>query len=148
MGRPTEYRPEYCEFLLTKMKEGFSLRSVAAELGFHHDTLYEWMKVQPDFADAYEKGKELQYHWWEKMGRNIALGIPPITLKDKDGKDVPLRHSNPTIFIWMTKNLLNWRDRQEINLSGKDGGPLEIKKMSDEELKARLKELAEKANAE
>jgi hypothetical protein len=51
---------------------------------------------------------------------------------------------NSTAFIWMTKNLLKWRDRSDIEISGKEGGPIPIQ-MTPEQRRARIDELIKKA---
>lgn len=114
-GAPTKYKPEYCDKLISLMKQGFSVQAVAAELEVNQDTVFEWIKKQPRFSEAYKKGKMFQHIWWEKAGRAIALGAQT--------KEFDSKRANPTIFIWMSKNLLGWKDKQQIELSGPDGGP-------------------------
>ncbi len=52
MGRPTEYRPEYCQQLITHMAKGGSFESFGADANCHRGTLYDWEAAHPDFADA------------------------------------------------------------------------------------------------
>jgi len=52
LGRPTSYKPEYCELLMKHMKDGYSFESFASIAECHWDTLYEWVKVHPDFSEA------------------------------------------------------------------------------------------------
>lgn len=85
-GRPTKYKPEYCEQLLKYFdidfkskvkKEVATNRGVveiqeeeacelpmfvdfAKSIGVHVDTLNEWCKVHKEFSAAYKKAKSLQ----------------------------------------------------------------------------------------
>lgn len=103
-GQPTKYKHEYCEMLKKHMEEGLSFESFSAVIGVHRDTLYEWGKKQPDFSDAIKKGRDGLLLFYERLGRSAMAG------KIKD--------FNATAFIWMTKNMLNWREKQNIEHSG------------------------------
>lgn len=57
VGRPTEYRPEYCDLVLDKMNEGYSLTAFAGYIRVAPDTVYEWIKVHSAFSDAVSRAK-------------------------------------------------------------------------------------------
>lgn len=72
-GRPTDYDPKYCEAVITMGSEGYSVVEMAADIGVHRDTLYEWEKVHSDFSDAFTRARQLCQAWWERQGRvNLA----------------------------------------------------------------------------
>lgn len=120
-GRPTKYKPEYCDMVVEHMKGGLSLQSFAAEIDVNIDTVNEWRKVHEEFSVAVKRGRDHQASFWEKLGRAAATG--------------KIKNTNPTIFIWMTKNMLKWRDKTEI--SGPEGQSLSltalVKQVSQEE---------------
>ena len=66
MGAPTKYDPAHCEKVIEIMAKGLSVRSVAAELGVHRDTIYEWMVRYPDFSDSVKKGLDLAFKYFEE----------------------------------------------------------------------------------
>ena len=99
-----------CDKAVELMAEGWSKACVAAELGISRDTLHRWINEHKKFSDAITRGEELQQAWWEKTGRQGMMG------------EIEGFQSGP--FVWMTKNILKWRDKQEI--SGEDGGALQI----------------------
>lgn len=68
-GRPTKYKPEYCDKAIELGKRGKSFTYIAAELDIHKDTLYEWIKNYPDFSDAMTKSRYHSQKWWEDMGQ-------------------------------------------------------------------------------
>lgn len=52
---------------------------------------------------------------------------------------------NPTMMIWLGKQYLHQRDKQDTEITGKDGGPVElISKMSDEEIERKAREILER----
>lgn len=106
-GRPSTYRPEYCEQLIEFMSKGHSIRAFAASIKVHSDTIYSWAKKHEEFSGAIKKGKEACQLWWEKLGMALATGY-------KDASH-DYRKGNPTVFIWMTKNLLGWSDKLDIH---------------------------------
>ena len=109
-GRPTKYKPEMCEQLVGLMADGLSKTAACVELGITTQTLYRWGEEKPEFSDAIKKGEEACSHWWECKGRDAVQG--------------EIEGFNATAYVWMTKNILNWRDKQEV--TGKDGEPLSI----------------------
>lgn len=88
-----------------------------SKIGIHRETLLNWTEVHEKFFDAYKKCKDLQEQWLAVNG-NAGL-------------------INPAFAIFTAKNILNWRDKKEIEVSGS------VKDLSDEELDKRLAERLE-----
>lgn len=99
-GRPSDYKPEYCELLIDHMSEGLSFESFGGVVGSHRDTLYEWTKVHPEFKEAREIGKSKSRLFWEKLGIEGLWG-------SKEGPNL-----NATVWIFNMKNRFQWRDKQ------------------------------------
>jgi len=68
-GRPTDYRPEFCERVLELGREGKSHAQIAANLGVARKTLYEWQERYPEFGDAMTHARDLSQAWFEDMGQ-------------------------------------------------------------------------------
>jgi hypothetical protein len=100
-GRPTSYRPEYCQMLIDHMEEGLSFESFAGVIGVNRDTIFEWAKVQTEFSDAKKAGFEKSRLTWERIGLNISK----------------LNEGNPTAFIFNMKNRFpdDWKDKKEVD---------------------------------
>jgi hypothetical protein len=64
-GRPTEYRPEYCQLVIEKMGEGLSLTAFAGFIRVSRDTVYEWIKRHRDFSDAVSRARPARVLWLE-----------------------------------------------------------------------------------
>lgn len=75
-GRPTDYRPEYCEAVIEFGARGKSLAWMAAELDVVRDTIHEWMKVHPEFSDAMARARLKSQAWWEDFGQDNTM-LPP-----------------------------------------------------------------------
>ena len=51
-GRPTKYKPEYCNQLIDLASKGYSLTGFAGKIRVHYDTIKEWANVHPEFSAA------------------------------------------------------------------------------------------------
>lgn len=117
VGRPSKYDPAYCEMVVEHMKEGASLTSFAAEIGVARSSINEWIDAHYEFSEAVKRAKACCAAWWEKIGRKNA---------EHGG-------GNATLVIFGLKNMAteDWQDRQEIQHTGKDGGPIETKDVTN-----------------
>ena len=97
-GRPTKYKPEYCDLVIDLMKQGASMQEVALEIEVNIDTLYEWIKVHDTFSEAIKRGKSFSEGWWMKKGR-ISLNNGSF---------------NSTLWYMNMKNRFHWRDKHEM----------------------------------
>lgn len=68
-GRPTDYKPEYCETVQALGSKGYSLTEIASALDVVKQTIYSWQEAFPEFMDAMEKARLKSQAWWEKIGR-------------------------------------------------------------------------------
>lgn len=127
-GRPSKYRPEYCELLVQHMRQGLSFESFGAEVYAHKETLYQWVKRYPDFHDAKKMGTEFCRSFWERMGVAGAAG--------------KIEGFNNATWIYNMKCRFSkeWRDIQQIQHTQAE--PVIIKRLNGEtiELTARKTE--------
>jgi hypothetical protein len=56
-GRPTTYDVSFCERVIELGEQGQFKAQIARELGCSRKSLYLWMKVHPEFADAMEEAQ-------------------------------------------------------------------------------------------
>lgn len=115
-GRPSKYRPEYCEKVITLMREGLSKTEVCAELDISWDTLARWQKEIAEFSEAIKKGQKLSEAWWMRLGRE--------NLYNKDFKH--------QLYYMNMKNRFGWCDRQESKVTGTCDIDIEQKNISQE----------------
>jgi hypothetical protein len=57
VGRPTKYKPEYCDLAETLLGQDKPMCSVAAALGVHRGTLRDWKKKYSQFSTAVSRGR-------------------------------------------------------------------------------------------
>jgi len=74
VGRPTDYKPEYCEMLINHMAKVYSFESFAGLIGVSKQTLYDWRKKYKEFLDAHNVGKSKVQLGVEKMFKGQATG--------------------------------------------------------------------------
>lgn len=99
VGRPSTYKPTYCDLVIEHMSDGASLTSFAAEIGVARSTINEWMDANPEFSEAVKIAKGKCAAWWEKLGRTNAM----------------TGNGNATLVIFGLKNMAadDWREKVE-----------------------------------
>lgn len=121
-GRPTLYKPEYCETVIELGKKGFSPAQVASHLEVTRQSLIEWAKVHPEFSTAFNLYKEHCQSWWENAGmEGMFLGGAGFNAA-----------------VWKASVQARFREdyteRQEIHQTGTMEHKINIGDMTDEEL--------------
>jgi len=99
-GRPTKYRPEYCDEIIEFMGRGFSMRAFAGKIRVHEDTLQQWQKDHKEFSVAVKIAKCAAEHGLLIKFHGLATG----KLK---GQAAPI--------IFMLKNICGWREKIDTN---------------------------------
>lgn len=69
MGRPSLYRPEYCEMAEGLGRQGYSQAQIATEMGVDKGTMLGWAGVHPDFATSLARAKTFEQAEWERTGK-------------------------------------------------------------------------------
>ena len=120
VGRPSKYKPEFCEKVIEWGKEGASKAEIACNLCIHKDTLYEWDKQFPEFSDALKMAVQYSQVSWEKIGKAAVSGTIP--------------NFNATTWIFNMKNRFSedYKDviKNENQQLGKDGLPTDQQPMN------------------
>jgi hypothetical protein len=111
-GRPSLYRPEYCERVVDLGAEGKSPAQIANNLGVLRETLYDWAEVHPDFSTALRMAKLAEQNWWEEAAM--------------DG----LKADKFNALVWKTSMQARFREdyteRKVNEVVGKDGGAIQM----------------------
>ncbi len=113
MGRPTKYDPAFCDRVIECGKEGMGKCEMACELGICYNSFETYQAEYPDFLKAVKDAMRHSQAWWEKNGRVATFG-------GIDG-------FNATSYIFNMKNRFSddWRDKQEREVTGANGGPIQ-----------------------
>ena len=107
----SKYRPDFPARVREHLAKGWSQASAAAMLGISKQTFYRWIEENGDFSDAVNEGMAACEHWWEDKGRTMA-----------ESGEIP-----PAVLIFNMKARFNWKDNSGLELTGRDGGPIETK---------------------
>jgi len=113
-GRPTLYRPEFCERIVALGSEGKSHEQIAAALGVSLRTLDVWRDAHFEFAEAMEHAKTVEMAWWENAAQAYMIESP-------GGEKL-----NSAVWAksMQARFHAKYRDNQSVELTGKDGAPV------------------------
>lgn len=129
-GRPTTYRPEYCQLLIEHMKQGLSFESFGAVVGCSSSTLYEWVAANEDFSSAKKLATEYCRIFWEKIAVDNLINT-----SEQWGKgQAKSKALNSTVWIFNMKNRFKWRDNIDVEHSGNQEKPAFIFAYTKEDL--------------
>lgn len=125
-GRPTLYKPEYCQSLIDFMAQGFSFKLFAGEIDVNEDTLFEWANRYPDFSDSKKKAFIKCQKFWEQKALDHLVNF--------SSKENGSESLNTALWIFNMKNRFKWTDRVDVteNLRTRTG----LEEVSDEDLDA------------
>lgn len=115
-GRPSEYRPEYCQAVIDCMAQGFSLTAFAGSIRVAKDTVYEWIKTHPQFSDAVSRARAAR-----------VLHLERKLLSSRKGAE-----TSAAIFALRNADPSEWRDIKHMD----EAYPTDAHKLTDAQLHA------------
>jgi len=98
-GRPSDYKPEYCDQVIEYGKAGKSRVWIATELDVCRQTLHNWEAAHPEFLDAMTRAALFAQRWWEDAGQ---AGMEA----DKFNSAVWAKNMSSRFEDWQEKKLL------------------------------------------
>lgn len=112
IGRPPDYRPEFCERIVELGSQGYSQARMAADIGVCKQTITDWAKRHPAFSDALRRARSYSQAWWEQRAQS--------GLED--------RNFNAAIWDKSVKSMFreDYTDRTINEHVGKDDGPISL----------------------
>lgn len=139
-GRPTDYREEYAElakkfFLLNK---GATDADLATFLGVCEASVNNWKVAHPEFLESVKAGKEMADVEVAASLYKRAVGFEVTVQKVVNGELQDCKEYVPgdvkamQLFL---SNRTHWRDKQQLEHSGRDGAPIELAEMSAADLR-------------
>jgi transposase-like protein len=100
-GRPTKYREEHCQEIISYMAQGFSKEAFAGHIGVSSQQIYRWKKKHKAFRTAIKKAETACQNFWEELGIQLVLA----------------GQGNATAWIFNMKNRFRktgWSDTSEV----------------------------------
>jgi hypothetical protein len=132
-GRPTKYKPEYATQAAKLCQMGATDIEIADFFEVDVRTIYEWRNVHEEFSQAVIAGKENADARVERAFFNRAVGYTFESEKifQHQGGVIraPVREHVPpdpgAALNWLkNRKSADWRDKQDVEHTGKDGAPL------------------------
>ncbi len=149
-GQSSTYRPEYAEQARKLCLLGATDKELADFFEVTEQTINNWKKEQIEFFESIKKGKQLADADVAERLFNRACGYvaPDVDIKVIDSQIVKTeieKHYPPdtTAAIFWLKNRQRdkWRDKQDHEITGKDGGPIEALALTKDEYKNARQEM-------
>jgi transposase len=114
VGRPSLYKPEYCEEVIALGKIGKSTEAIGAILGVGTKTLYNWRDENPEFLHALELAKEFELQWWEDIAQTHMI-------ENKESDKINASIWSRSMAARFPKK---YREQVKQEITGADGTPL------------------------
>lgn len=117
-GRPSKYKPEYCQQLITHMSQGYSFESFAGDVEVTLSTLYEWENVHPDFSEAKNIAFQKCRKFWEKLGIDHVLNINESSSNADGDRSSISKSLNSGVWVYNMKCRFRdqWLEKKEVEL--------------------------------
>ena len=108
----TTYKPDYPEKLIDHMKSGLSFMSFGAVVDVGRQTLYDWVKAHPEFAEAKKIGTQKAFQFYEKI---LAAKVSGQEVKGFDPKK-----SDTACLIFALKTRFHeyYGEKQKVEVTG------------------------------
>lgn len=101
-GRPTKFKPEYCDDVIAAGRKGLSLTAFAGSIPIARSVINEWMKAHPEFKEACEVHQAARTLTLEEGLLSADMG-PRVTAR---------------IFALKNADPENWKDKHDFEHSG------------------------------
>jgi hypothetical protein len=123
MGRPTDFTDELVDRICEEIAAGRSLNKICSEEDWSPDKsmFYRWMYRHPQIRDKYARAKNAQQEYAAEDIMEIAYSATPETYN--------VARLQIDAHKWLASKLLpkRYSEKQQIEHTGEDGGPLVIK---------------------
>lgn len=133
-GQPSKFEQNK-DLLLKLAKHGLTDKQMADIVGVTEQTINNWKKKDSDFFESLKEVKTIADSRVVRALFERATGYSHPEEKIFNDNGTPMvvptvKHYAPdtTAAIFWLKNRqpVDWRDKQDLEVSGKDGGPIEI----------------------
>lgn len=143
-GRPSDYTEALADAICERLANKESLRTICARAGMpDRKTVDRWAEKHPEFAAKRARAREAQ-------ADNIFDDMADIESRTLKGKIAPnAARAVLSSMQWRASKLApkSYGDKVVQEITGKDGGPIETRELSDTERAVRLAALIARGKA-
>lgn len=142
-GRPSNYKAEYAEQAYKVCLLGATDKDLASFFNVSEQTINSWKEKHVEFLESLKRGKtEADAVIASKLfHRAKGYDHPDIITASCQGVITDIKtvtkyyppDTTAAIFWLKNRQPSKWRDKADIEHTGKDGGPIEVKEISLEE---------------
>lgn len=169
MGRPTKYNKKIAEKICSLIAtDTYTVAEICRMVKINPDTYYTWVKEHSEFSESIKKAEaERTAFFVAEAKKSLLKKIQGYTVQEKhvitvgsgkfdvNGREIPRikeqkvvdKHYQPDtaaiIFTLTNGEPENWKNRQNNEVTGKDGKDL-FAQLTDEELDAKISDLEKK----
>lgn len=145
-GRPTKYTKAIADEICRRIEDGEMLLNIVADKHMpERSSVYLWLEIHQEFSDNYARARKSGAHALVEQGMNILDGSNP------EHANMDKNRAEYRKWLASKRNPESYGDRQAVELTGKNGGPMEsitINEAMASDALARLDEIRRKRQAE
>ena len=121
VGRPTKYKPEYCEIAIACGKKGLSREAISSELGITWKTLINWAEEHEDFLLALDEAKKEEMLFFERLALDHMIEGPGTNRLNTAlwGRSMAARFPH------------KYRENSKLEVTGKNDGAIQVDMVHD-----------------
>ena len=112
MGRPSKYKPEFCQQIIELGKQGKSIAQMASHFDVDKASIYDWAASQEEFSTALARAKAHSQTWWE----------------NKAQENMDNRNFNAQLWLKSVASRFreDYTEKQVTELTGANGGAVQV----------------------
>lgn len=116
VGRPSKYKPEYCEQILELGKQGKSIAQMASFFDVDKASIFDWAAAHEEFSTALARAKAHSQTWWE----------------DKAQAHLGSRDFNAQLWLKSVASRFreDYTEKQVTEVSGPGGAPMQVESVA------------------
>lgn len=141
-----QFTPELRELFLEKLRDTLNVSASARAAGITPGTAYAWKHKDPSFADAWREAEQEGVDTLEAEARRRAFNgtYKPVFHKGEQCGEILEYSDSLAVFLLKGYRRSVFGDASKLEVTGKDGGPIELNEV---ERAKRLNELLALAEA-
>jgi len=111
-GRPTKYKPEYCDQVIELGKQGKSIAQMASAFDVDKASIFRWSEESEDFRTALARARAHSQTWWE----------------DQAQKNMSDRNFNAQLWLKSVASRFreDYTEQTKTEVTGADGGAIKM----------------------